>query len=234
METEVAPVRMRPLDGKASRGRRVIRRHRALPGGRAVLGGFLVAIAVVGLFAAYSGAASKGETRVLVAAHDIAVGDRLGATDVIAVSAKLPDQQRSQTFAAASQVTGRLVIGPVGKGEIVQAASVLGRDRTPPFRSVTVQVDAAQTKSIGEGDVVDVLMTTGSAEASRTELVATGVRVLRVGGAGQGLSGDPKPAVTFAVTSLDEVGKLVQAAHAGAVTLIRATGLPPERVPDTP
>ena len=52
-------------DGTAPRSMRVLRRHRSLPGGRAVLGALLVAASIVGMYAAYTahvGRAGRGPT----------------------------------------------------------------------------------------------------------------------------------------------------------------------------
>jgi len=193
-----------------------------------VAGGFLVALAAVGLFAAYAGAANQGRQRVAVARHDLAVGSRLKASDIELVAVQVPRASRTSLFTDPSRLDGRLVIGPVGKGELVQASSVLGRNRTPPFREVTLRVDAPQAQSIAEGDSVDVLVSTGTGQTARTEVVVGGVRVLRLADAARGLGSEGKQSVTFAVGSFDDARLLVAAAQAGSLTLVRSTGFAPQ------
>src|SRR5438132_1082243 len=65
-------------DGRA----RPLRRRRALPSGRAVAGGLLVALALIGIYAAYTGATAPPRRSYVVAAHDIAVGSRLEPKDL--------------------------------------------------------------------------------------------------------------------------------------------------------
>ena len=205
---------------------RTITRRRALPGGRAVAGGFLVAVAAVGIFAAYAGTQQHGRAQYVVAAHDLTAGTRLKATDVALVALDLPEAARRHAFRTAADLDGSLVLGPVARGELVQPGSILPAGKTPPFREVTVAVEAAQTRGITEGDTVDVLVTSGTGEATRTEVVAGGVRVLRVGDHSQGIGGDSKPAVTFALQNFDDVARLVEASHIGSLTLVRANGFP--------
>src|SRR5688500_7653472 len=61
---------------------RVIRRRRPLPGNRAVVGGFLVAVAIVGTFATVSSAGDDHRITLVVARDDLAVGDRITADDL--------------------------------------------------------------------------------------------------------------------------------------------------------
>jgi Flp pilus assembly protein CpaB len=218
-----APTRGREGDWDAPPPR-PIQRRRPLPGTRAVVGALLVALAAVGLFVASTSAAARGRVHVVVATRDLAVGDRIRAGDVGLQLVELPAATRRQTFASIAELDGTLVVGPLAKGEVVQRASVLSRDRTPPFREVSLQMDAAQAKAVSPGDAVDILLTTGAGETTRTDIVAASVRVLRVGSGGQGFGSDQKPSMTFAVSSLEEVTRLVQAVHVGTVTLVRANG----------
>lgn len=193
------------------------------------MGGFLVALAAVGLFGTYAQAQRASDTRFAVAARDLPVGTRLSRNDVVMVAMDLPDTASTRAFPRVGLVEGQLLIGPVAKGELVQAGSVLPQDRTPPFREITVQVDAGQARSVAAGDTVDVLVTSGTAEAPRTDVVVGGARIIRVGGTGQSFSSsDAKPPVTFAVSTFEDVTRLVQASHAGSLTLVRANGFAPQ------
>ena len=227
VQTEVSTRALhRGADGAPSPPPRTIARRRALPGGRAVVGGFLVALAAVGIFAAYAGAQRRGVQRYVLAAHDLAVGARLKAGDTTLVAIDLPEQSRAHAYRSAAAVEGSLVIGPVAKGELIQPGSVLAAGRTPPFRELTVSVDGAQARGLSEGDSVDILVTTGSAEATHTDVVVGGARVLRIGDRSGGIGGDGKPPVTFALQTFDDVARVLEASHVGALTLVRANGFP--------
>jgi Flp pilus assembly protein CpaB len=193
-----------------------------------MVGGFLVAVAAVGLFAAYARAADRDRARYVVASHDIGVGSRIAAGDLALEAMRLPKATQRSAFSDPSGVVGRLVVGPLARGELVQAASVLARDRTPPFREVVLRVDAPQVGAVTEGDTVDVLVSTGSAETTTTEVVVGGVRVLRLADRARGIGSDGKQDVAFAVSSFDEARLLVEASRAGSLTLVRSTGFPPQ------
>src|SRR5205085_11204950 len=66
----------------AGAGRRVVARRPALPGGRAVVGGFLVALAAVGGFAGWTRATADTRVRYLAASRDLPVGRRIGPGDL--------------------------------------------------------------------------------------------------------------------------------------------------------
>jgi Flp pilus assembly protein CpaB len=152
------------------------------------------------------------------------MGQRLHSGDVRLVSMEVPDGQRAHLFDRVADLEGRLVIGPVAKGEVVQSGSLLPPDRTPPFRQLTIPVDAPQAKAVEAGDTVDVLVTTGSAETTRTDVVVGAARILRITAGSQSLAGDSRPSVTFALATFEDVDRLVEASHRGTLTLVLANG----------
>jgi Flp pilus assembly protein CpaB len=212
----------------------IVHRRQALPGSRAVVGGFLVAAAAVGIFAAYAGAQHRGQAQYVVAAHDLAVGTRLKPADLATVTLDLPQSSRGHAFMEAGWLDGSLVIGPVAKGELLQPGSVLAAGKPPPFREVTVAVDAQQVGGVAQGDTVDVLVTTGANESTRTDVVVGGARVLRIGDRPGGIGGDAKPPVTFALQTFDDVTRIVQASHVGSLTMVRANGFGSQPVTFSP
>jgi Flp pilus assembly protein CpaB len=213
-----------PSGGDERLRRPVLRTHRGLPARRAIAGGVLVAAAALGLFTAFLRADSAGRDQLVVAAHALPAGTRLSASDLRLVPMRVPSPQRAHAFRSVDGLVGRLVVGPIGDGELVQAASVVGRDEQPPFRQLTVLVDASQLQAVDESDTVDILVTTGTGEAARTEVAAGGARILRISRRGGGVGADGKAPVTFALGSFDEVTRVVEASKAGALTLVRATG----------
>ena len=136
---------------------RSLRRRRALPGGRAVAGGFLVALAAVGIFAAYTDATADTRQAYVVARRPLALGQRLSGADFsIAFMA-----QRELTSAAAAaandaaaaalseqafyrgQAAGAVVIDGAAARRVVERSLAA---RTP--RGVTVS-DAPVVQHLG-------------------------------------------------------------------------------------
>ncbi len=66
-----------------------VRPRRGLPSGRAVVGGFLVALAAIGVFAAYTSATAEPVTEYVVAARDLTPGEQLTSGDVELVAIDL-------------------------------------------------------------------------------------------------------------------------------------------------
>ena len=130
--------------GEAAAGARPLRRRRALPGGRAVAGGFLVALAAVGIFAGYTDATSGPDVRYLVARRDLPLGHRVAEADLEPVALDLPGELSSRSYRSASQLAGAVVVGPVGKGELVQSSDVLAGGEAPAGRQISFPVESAR------------------------------------------------------------------------------------------
>jgi Flp pilus assembly protein CpaB len=199
-------------------------RRAALPGGRALVGGFLIACAALGLFATYSHATARHMRPVVVAAHDLAAGQKISAGDVRVVQLDLPAELADHTAPGTARLVGQVLTGPVANGEVVQTGELLPADQVPTFRELTIEVDAAQLRALTPGDTADILVTIGTGESSRTEIVASGARILQFPKSSPAL--DTKPSVTLGLPSFDTVYRVVEASHAGAVTLVRSTGFP--------
>ena len=205
----------------AHRSRSTLRRS-ALPGGRALVGGFLIACAALGLFASYSHATERHLRPVAVAAHDLAAGQKITAADVRIVRLDLPAELARHTASTASRLAGQVITGPLAAGEVVQTGELLSPGQLPTFRELTIQVDAPQLRALTPGDTTDILVTLGTGENSRTEIVASGANVLQLPKSASAL--DAKPSVTLGLPSFDAVYRVVEASHAGVITLVRSTG----------
>lgn len=205
---------------------RVIRRRRPLPGSRAAVGGFLVAVAVVGTFATVSGATDDRRTALVVARDDLAVGDRIEADDVVPARLDVPEFVRARAFRSPSELIGATVLGPVARGELVQASAVRRAGDAPDGPQVSFPLEAARALDgrLRPGEPVDVLVTYGQGEAAATNVVARGARIARVRTPGSVLADDRTVVVTLAVASAEDAVAVAHAANAGAVTLVRVGG----------
>lgn len=209
--------------GVPPRGRRVAGRRPALPNGRAVVGGLLVAAAAVGTYAAWSGADDPPSTRFVVAARDLSVGQVVGVDDVELVAMELGGGVAAGAFDAAdaSLVVGQLTVAPLGAGDLVQRSALVVPEDAEPARqlSFAIDVSAALAGTLEQGERVDVLVTTGGDEEATSEVVAAGAVVARL----VGDVDDGRLVVLLSVDDGTDLATLVTAARRGELTLVRTT-----------
>ena len=197
-----------------------ITRRRALPGGRAVLGGVLMAVAVVGVFVAYDRAGRPPDDSIVVAAHAIRLGEVLDATDLRTVHGELPGG--AAAFAEVDGLVGHVALGPIGEGEIIQAASVTEDASQDAAHEVAITLPGRQI-AVGRlkpGDRVDVFVT----RDERTTSVVRGARVVQIDAEDSGsLTSDREISIVVAVPDGATVAALVHALRTGDVTVVRST-----------
>jgi hypothetical protein len=202
---------------------RQIERQRALPGGRAVVGGVLMAVAAIGVFLAVRGASTRETHPVVVAASAIHVGDAIEADDVEVVDADLPADQAQVTFGTAEDVVGHVALGPIGEGEVLQASAVTtDAARGDGLAEISLRLPRAQVAvgRLAEGDRVDVYVTYDD----RTSSVVRGVVVVRLSvDDDDSLTSDREIELVVAAPSGDDVAALVHALRTGDVTVVRST-----------
>lgn len=204
----------------------VVRRRRPLPGTRAVVGGFLVAVAVVGTFTAVNSAGADRRIGLVVARGDLAVGHRITADDLAVARIDVPSFVRARAYRTPSQLVGATVLGPVARGELVQASAVSLKGEGPTGLHVSFPVEAARAVdgSLREGEAVDVLVTFGQGETASIKAVARGARVVRTRTPGGVLGDDRTLVVTLAVATADDASAVAHAATAGEITIVRTGG----------
>ncbi len=211
------------------RSARPLHRARSLPGGRAVVGGFLVAASAVGVFAAYTAASSGPDTSYVVVDVDVPAGERLAGDQLSLVPLELPDAQRQVAFTDLGLLDGATALSSMTAGQLVQTGDVAKPAGGPGRAQISLAVDPGNALGgdpnlLGDGDRVAVIATYtagGTAETFTVSRDALVVRVLggddRVGGAG-GLT------VVLAVPPAD-LEPIARASAAGVVSLARTTGL---------
>jgi len=206
------------------------RTRAALPSGRAIAGGLLVACSALGLFAAYSNAQHRALARFEVAARDLAPGTVLDDNDVESAALDLPASSRARAYASSAALVGKVIVGPVLRGELVQTGSVADHAIGEQRFEVALTLDGARaiTDRLATGESVDVLATYGSGESACTRVIARRARVQAIGNASEGLAGRTS-AITLGVLNPNEVVALVTAAQAAKVTLVRSTAVPDDR-----
>jgi Flp pilus assembly protein CpaB len=229
-DEQLAATRTRPADAARAappgEGSRTIRPRRGLPGGRAVVGGLLVAIAAVGVFATLSGAGDGPSTEYVVATRDLPAGRVIAPDDLDTVAVELGPGLARDAYRDPPSLVGKLVLAHVAEGELVQA-SAIGRavaDGVPTV-SMSLPSAAALGGDLRPGDLVDAYVTYGSDLQATTELVAASAPVVTVSEPGEDTVGDAGHVqVRLAIADPQARIELVNAVNAGDVTLVGVTG----------
>jgi Flp pilus assembly protein CpaB len=215
----------RPQNGE--RPRSPVRR-RPLPGGRAVVGGFLVAASAVGMYAASARVQDEPGESYVVTRHALAPGARLAAADLTRTPLELPPSLAARAFREPHSLVGATVVAPLAAGELVQASAVIAKPSEPASREVTFAVPRATlAASLEAGERIDVIATYGSgAEAVSTFVLRQAMVVALDGGRPRVPEGDDV-AVTVAVADPSDAVALAHAVQMGRLTVVRSTGAPP-------
>lgn len=206
---------------------RTIHRRPGLPGGRALVGALLMSLAAVGVFLAYTGASEAPRDALVVAARTIQVGEEITIDDVRVVRAELPRSIEEATFATTDDVLGRVALGPIEKGEIVQAGAVTADRLGDRGNEVALTLPREQL-AVGRlkaGERVDVFVT----YEDRTTSVARGAEVVQIATSSDGsLTSDREVSVVVSVASGEVVAAIVHALRTGDVTVVRSTFAAPD------
>jgi hypothetical protein len=222
-----APFRSGGSSTNGSGGARQVTPWRRLPGGRAVVGGFLVAASAVGTFAAYTAAATGPSASYAVATRDVRTGERLRASDVALVALDLPPDQHRLAFTDVGVLDGATALAPLAADQLVQTSDVARPAGGPDRAQISLALDPGNALGgdpalLGEGERVSVIVTYTQGGAPETATVSTDAEVVRVlGGDQAGASG---LTVVLAVPPGD-LEPIAQASAAGVVTIARTTGL---------
>ena len=200
-----------------------------------MVGGFLVALAAVGTFAAFVSASTSHALRYVVASQTLRVGQRLDASDLGTQPMRLPESVgNGLAFRNPEALVGAVVVGPVRAGELIEAGDVSFAEHGLANRQISfsVSLSHAVDGALQSGDRVDVLATFGTGTDSSTQMVASSVEVVSVTEPSSGTSADGEPAlvVTLSVPTAPEAVALAQAANAAQVTLVLSTGVAPPPV----
>jgi Flp pilus assembly protein CpaB len=187
-----------------------------------VVGGVLIAFAAVGVYVAYDQASAGSADPVVVAARDLRVGDVLEAGDLRTAEGDLPSPAAGAAFRSPETLVGRVVLGPIADGEIVQAAAVTDGEATPDQHEVALRLPRGQI-AVGRlkaGERVDVFAT----YEDRTTSVVRGATVVQIEADDEGsLTSSQEISVVVTVPSGDAVAAVVHALRTGDVTVVRST-----------
>lgn len=202
-----------------------------------MVGGFLVALSAVGIFASYLGATADDARVYVVADAELSVGHRVAAEDLAVVRLDLPPSLRRLAYARPGDLVGAVVLGPVGRGELVQSSDVLiGSTPAEVGHEISFAIEAARAVDgqLRTGELIDVLATYGSGADAFTTVVARGARIANRSAPTGGLTGTGEQVVTLSVASAATTLSVAHAVNTGTLTLVRsATAADTVPTPDT-
>jgi Flp pilus assembly protein CpaB len=200
------------------------RRRAALPSGRAVLGGLLVAVAMVAAYVAASGATAGPAGRAVVADRRLPIGHRIEAEDLRLAAVDVPADAADRLFGSPEALVGARTTADLQPGDLILRSTVVaGDDHAPDTRAFSFPVDRERAADghLQPGERVDVLATFGTGDAAHTEVVASGVRLLDVEELGKATIGSSgKVVVTVALAADADVVRATQASQVASVTVI--------------
>ena len=222
LATAPAPV----SNGHVKAGPRPVRRRRTLPGGRAVVGGFLVAASATGVFAAWSASTDGPAASYVVVTGDVAPGERIDRGDLALVAIDLPAAQRRHAFTDLRVLVGATALAPLVDGQLVQSSDVAKPVGAPERAQVSVRVESGSAVGgdLRAGDRVDVIATYTSGGEPETTTISRGAIVVKVLADDARVGSGGSVVVVLAVRP-DELEPIASAAAAGHVTIARTTGV---------
>lgn len=194
-----------------------------------MVGGLLVALSAVGIFAGYLGATGDDRRPYVVATSDLAVGHRITAADLAVVRIDLPPALHRLAHDRPGPLVGAVVLGPVGRGELLQNSDVLvGEGTAGDGREISFPIDAARAVdgSLRTGEQIDVLATYGTGTDAYTVVIARGARIANRSDPAGRLPGSGEQVVTLSVPDAATTLAVAHAVNAGVLTLVR-TAAPP-------
>ena len=216
------------------RSRRRTGRPRALPGGRAIVGGLLVATAMVGAVALSQASGAPPTIPTVVASEAIAPWEPLGPNNLTVVDLALPDEVVDHTYGAAADLAGTVSRSHVAEGEVLQRGGVIestaAQRVAAPSREVSLRIglDRAVDGRLEAGDRVDVLATYGNGIDALTFVVLADVPVMSAERIDGGVASGRAIVLTLALADRADTIALAHAADNADVTVVRTTTVDPD------
>lgn len=210
--------------GPERTGKRLPGRRRALPSGRAVAGGLLIALAAVAVFAAaLQGTKQDNTGSFVIASQSLQAGSVVEPADLTTISMRVPRSVSAGAYTSIAALVGRTLAIGIPRGQLIESSMLVPTGEAQVARPVTVPVDASALGGLYSGEPVDVLQTGGTDPSATVTVVVRGATLLALSRPGSNLFSGPSTAsVTLGVSSLQEVEAVVAAAHSGSLTIVAA------------
>ena len=208
--------------------RRTIRPRRVWPGGRAVVGGLLVAVSGIVLYAAYQGSDQTPTTQFVVTRSAVSPGTLLTSDHVGLVTLHLPQDQAEQAFGVEDDqlVLGSVAVQAMAAGELVQRSDIRSsadRDATSAAE-ISFEIDTARSLNgqLQSGERIDLIATFGSGPTANTEQILTSVRLVAVAREANSSVATDQRVNTLALDRPEDAVAVAAAIDTGKLTIIRA------------
>ena len=196
-----------------------------MPGIRAVAGGALVALAMLGVLVA-PGEAETTLDEYLVATEDIAPGTPMADAPVAAMAMQVPAVVGDRAVRSPGDLDDTTSRTTMPRGSIVLVDDLRHSptaDLDGPEVTVTVAVDRALGGTVRVGDAVDLVATYGSGTEGFSRLAGAGAVVLDAQTSASSLGTDATAVLVLRLGRHDDVLPVVHAARADALSLVRST-----------
>lgn len=217
---------LRPRRETTERRRPSARLAMHRPSRRAIVGGLLVAIAVLFAWVAVDAGERRPGREIVVATRAIAPGERIDASALEVRTVTMDDGLASRDFSSTGQLVDAVALGPIAEGDPVPRSAVLQAANGGNLRQFSFPVDRDRSLNgdLRPGERVDVMATFGSGSDSTTTVIARDALVLRVGDQKSGSIGSTaKLILTIGLTSADQVLDAVHASQVADLTVVRST-----------
>ncbi|MGK2947088.1 MAG: SAF domain-containing protein [Acidimicrobiales bacterium] len=179
-----------------------------------------MALAAVGVFVAYTDATDTPKSPYLVAATPIRMGEVIDERHLRIAHGAVPEEMSSPTFADPAEVTGRVALGPIGAGELLQAGLLSDDAGTGHEVALVLPRPQVAVGRLKEGELVDVFSTADE----RTQSVVRAVPVVQIDAGESGsLTSERALTLVVSVPDADSVAALVHALRTGDITVVRST-----------
>lgn len=186
------------------------------------MGGFLVAAAAVGVFAAYLNATSGPDHSWVVVTEPVTAGQQLEPHHLGLVGIDLPTELQGRAFVDPEEVIGAVATAPIAEYDLVLATHLVdGRGAGHEHMSFSIDPAEAVAGRLQPGDRVDVLATYRGDEG--TEQVGADVLVLDVDDGSGGIADGGDLVLTVALEPGADTLALAHAASQADLRLVRVT-----------
>lgn len=199
-------------------------RAAVLPGSRAILGALLCSLAALLTFGAYANANRPPKTKYYVAARNLEPGAVIQSKDVELVALDLPEQLRRRIVGPSVSLEDAVVLGPVGKGELLQLGNVIKKTGGSEARELSFPIDSAFAAAgrLRPGDRVDVYANRGDEAVP----IAVNLLIIATSSSPDGVSsGRGTIVLTVSYDGTFDGAALLGAAQSTKLSLIRRTGI---------
>jgi hypothetical protein len=190
-----------------------------------VVGGFLVAVAAVGVFTAASSSGDGPRHVAVVVRHDVRAGTVLDAADLAVVAVDLPAEVRAGLADDVADLAGTVAVHDLRADALVRKFDTVAAPARPGTEEVSFAVPAARAlgRSFRAGELVDVLATYEDGAGACTDRIVRRAPVadFRVGDGDLGSTDD----VVFVVSvdDPDTARLLTFAADTASLSVVSTT-----------